>query len=473
MTTPPRLAAPLVEAETAPLRRLARALVDDTALADDLVQDTWLAAVRSPPELDRPIRPWLARVLRRNLASVRRSSMRRAARERAVAPLGATEDPPAERVESIGMLLREIERLSASDRELLQLVFWDGLSSAECAARLGRPASTVRTRVQRTLERLRTRLDRRCGGRSAWTIALVPLARPRPAAQATVAATVLGAIGITAIVLWPPGCGAPLQALDDTASTSSAAASAYASSSATHDDAERASTDAKRKAHARWSAPPRAIPRTDIGTLKLAYFRALEEQKESFAECRDGSEAASVRIGGTLAFDDDRPPVVESVTFERIVGLTQDELECLRQTTLALDVAHVGPTSDEARAMNHRYDVDFATDGTVSLQGFRRGPPTDLFSQRKGGGDLDDAIAACGPGGATLVRLTFDPATGGVTEIDVAHSRVGTCIEDALRATLRASVSFEPERPEDATIVCTFDAAGHACERLGPDGGYL
>ncbi len=44
------------------LRRLARSLVGSDA-ADDAVQETMVAALRNPPSLDRPVRPWLATVL--------------------------------------------------------------------------------------------------------------------------------------------------------------------------------------------------------------------------------------------------------------------------------------------------------------------------------------------------------------------------------------------------------------------------
>ena len=50
---------------------LARSLVHDPAAAEDLVQETWLAALRRPPMNDRPLRPWLGRVVR-NFASERR-----------------------------------------------------------------------------------------------------------------------------------------------------------------------------------------------------------------------------------------------------------------------------------------------------------------------------------------------------------------------------------------------------------------
>ena len=45
------------------LRDLARKLVGGAA-ADDAVQDTYVAALRSPPDPALPAKPWLARVLR-------------------------------------------------------------------------------------------------------------------------------------------------------------------------------------------------------------------------------------------------------------------------------------------------------------------------------------------------------------------------------------------------------------------------
>ncbi|MCA9322697.1 MAG: RNA polymerase subunit sigma, partial [Planctomycetes bacterium] len=47
------------------LQGLAEQLVQDPHLADDLVQDTWLAALRQPPTTAGPNRAWLATVLRR------------------------------------------------------------------------------------------------------------------------------------------------------------------------------------------------------------------------------------------------------------------------------------------------------------------------------------------------------------------------------------------------------------------------
>jgi len=64
------------------LRGLASALIADPAEVDDLVQDTWLAAVSHPPSADRPPRAWLARVITNLAHNRRRSTEHRIERER-------------------------------------------------------------------------------------------------------------------------------------------------------------------------------------------------------------------------------------------------------------------------------------------------------------------------------------------------------------------------------------------------------
>ena len=70
------------------LRALARSLVRGDAEADDLVQDTAVAAITHPPDADRPVRPWLATVLRNRWRMNRRAESRRRAREEAAAETG-------------------------------------------------------------------------------------------------------------------------------------------------------------------------------------------------------------------------------------------------------------------------------------------------------------------------------------------------------------------------------------------------
>jgi DNA-directed RNA polymerase specialized sigma24 family protein len=65
-------------AEARWLRRLATSLIGEDA--EDLVQATYLAALRSPPAGDRPLRPWLGRV-RRHLLPGPRAPPARSAQE--------------------------------------------------------------------------------------------------------------------------------------------------------------------------------------------------------------------------------------------------------------------------------------------------------------------------------------------------------------------------------------------------------
>ena len=158
---------------------LARSLVGEGA-ADDLVQETWVAALWAEPDSGRPLRPWLGTVLGNFARQRARRRDRRAAREER----GATPEalPSAadltEKAESQKLLMEELLGLDESLREVLLLRYFEELSSAEIARRQGIPASTVKSRLQRGLDELRVRLDRRCGAEEgAWGLALAPLLR--------------------------------------------------------------------------------------------------------------------------------------------------------------------------------------------------------------------------------------------------------------------------------------------------------
>jgi DNA-directed RNA polymerase specialized sigma24 family protein len=63
------------------VRRLATALTRDPVEAEDLTQETWLAALTSPPRT--AARAWLRRVFRSRLYDSGRARMRRQQREQA------------------------------------------------------------------------------------------------------------------------------------------------------------------------------------------------------------------------------------------------------------------------------------------------------------------------------------------------------------------------------------------------------
>ncbi|HEX5053293.1 MAG TPA: sigma-70 family RNA polymerase sigma factor [Planctomycetota bacterium] len=190
-----------LQAEGSALRRLARSLLFAGADADDLVQDTFFASLMSGRG-DAVDRPWLSGTLR-NLALLRRrTSARRAARERVAAAKATptSADPMAIAVQSEAMreVAAAVHDLEEPFRTVIVLRFWRGLLPEAIARELGVPRNTVRSRLQRGLDKLRARLDREYGDRRGWILALVPFARPggfAAAAAAPGAATACTAIG--------------------------------------------------------------------------------------------------------------------------------------------------------------------------------------------------------------------------------------------------------------------------------------
>jgi RNA polymerase sigma factor (sigma-70 family) len=159
-------------AELEGLRALARALAGDDA--DDLVQDAAIAALEHPPALDRPVRPWLAAVLRNRRRMNVRADARRRRRELAIAGAG---DPVAEttsidRARVLERLSRALVELDEPFRTAVVRRYLDGQTSAEIARALGVPAGTVRWRLKTGLARLRAALD---DDSPDWRGALIPM----------------------------------------------------------------------------------------------------------------------------------------------------------------------------------------------------------------------------------------------------------------------------------------------------------
>jgi RNA polymerase sigma-70 factor (ECF subfamily) len=172
------------------LRRLATHLVRDGDAAD-VVQQTWLAALRSPPARHRPARPWLAEVLRNFARRTHRDGLTRrryesSAGEAVVSSPAAA--PSAESlVEAAEVQRRLAELVVALDepyRSTILLRFYQGIEPTEIARTAGVPAGTVRWRVNEGVRRLREALDAR-EGVGDWRRALLPLSSAgAPAASA-------------------------------------------------------------------------------------------------------------------------------------------------------------------------------------------------------------------------------------------------------------------------------------------------
>ncbi len=162
------------------MKALARSLVVDVDLADDVVQQAWLAAVKTPPRTPEATRSWLRKVLRNFAYRARKQEHDRRRRERFVAKPEEVSGRPEDLVER-AELHREIVdmvlQLGEPHRSTILLRFFEGLTAGEIARRYDIPVTTVRSRLTNALARLRRRLDRRSGGdRQAWRVALAPLA---------------------------------------------------------------------------------------------------------------------------------------------------------------------------------------------------------------------------------------------------------------------------------------------------------
>jgi RNA polymerase sigma-70 factor (ECF subfamily) len=148
-----------VEAMIPALRRYARALARDVDVADDLVQDTLVRALRAQRQFHGgDLRSWLYTILT-NLNRNRRRSL---ARRPALFPLledGAV-GGDASGTEAEGRdIARALATLPDDQRSVLLLVTLEGLSYREVAEVQGVPIGTVMSRLARARAAIRAYLD--------------------------------------------------------------------------------------------------------------------------------------------------------------------------------------------------------------------------------------------------------------------------------------------------------------------------
>jgi len=144
---------------------LALRIVRDAALAQDAVQDAFLAVWRTAAAYDagrgKPQSWLLTLVHRRAVDVVRREERRRTDtldEDATVATAGAADEEAAVR-EQRRAVQAALARLAPEQREALELAYYGGLTQTELAERLGIPLGTVKSRMFAGLARLRELLD--------------------------------------------------------------------------------------------------------------------------------------------------------------------------------------------------------------------------------------------------------------------------------------------------------------------------
>jgi len=187
------------------VRRLARSLLVDEGAAEDVAQETWVAALGKQGESVTNVRGWLAAVVR-NLARFRvRSDVARRRREEAAAREDVADDPAEllERLDEARVLLAAVRELREPYRSVVLLRYREGLPPRVIAARRSSSVETVKSQLKRGLSLLREELTRRHDGdEERWRKALVPLVVvPVPVAWRVAAIAAVLAL-VASSVLW-------------------------------------------------------------------------------------------------------------------------------------------------------------------------------------------------------------------------------------------------------------------------------
>jgi RNA polymerase sigma-70 factor (ECF subfamily) len=145
------------------LRGYLMAQCRDAALADDLLQDTFLQMHRSRHtyEPGRPVTPWVFAIARHVFLMKRRSIGRRLRFEERLAADATAGDSVRDDVQAMvekDEVRRALEQVPPDQREALLLHHVQGWSFAEIAARLGIRVNAAKTRAFRGMKKMKGHL---------------------------------------------------------------------------------------------------------------------------------------------------------------------------------------------------------------------------------------------------------------------------------------------------------------------------
>jgi RNA polymerase sigma-70 factor (ECF subfamily) len=141
-------------------------VVRDAAIAEDLVQETFLRVWNRVHSVDSDkgsIGPWLLAIARNRAIDYLRSS---AGRERRAVELDETEHAPLYHEMEAGILVSDqarrvkmaMDKLEPNYRTVMELAYFEGLSQSEMAVKMGQPLGTIKTWVRTALRSLRDEL---------------------------------------------------------------------------------------------------------------------------------------------------------------------------------------------------------------------------------------------------------------------------------------------------------------------------
>jgi RNA polymerase sigma-70 factor (ECF subfamily) len=138
-------------------------VVRDNAIAEDLVQETFLRVWNRVHSVDPDkgsIGPWLLAIARNRAIDYLRSS---AGRERRAVEFDEIDHAPLYREMEAEILVSDqarrvkvaMDKLAPNYRAVMELAYFEGLSQTEMAAKMGQPLGTIKTWVRTALQSLR------------------------------------------------------------------------------------------------------------------------------------------------------------------------------------------------------------------------------------------------------------------------------------------------------------------------------
>jgi RNA polymerase sigma factor (sigma-70 family) len=153
----------LFESEETPLLRYAFSLVQRRAVAEEIVQEVFLQLHVRWKDVESP-RAWLYRSVRNKVFNYMRDNRRETVDLTApvIEGLSSESDTPVgvlSKLEAIQVLHETIDSLHESDRELVQLKFFDGLKYREISEKTGLSVGNVGYRLHHILKELAGKLQ--------------------------------------------------------------------------------------------------------------------------------------------------------------------------------------------------------------------------------------------------------------------------------------------------------------------------
>lgn len=433
MHTDPRLLDPTFLLEhDARLRALARRLVHDAALADDVAQDVWLRALRGSHRVESRLSGWLNGIARHVAFGRKREHAARSRRESATPPPSPT--PSAEdlaaREAARRAVVAAVMRLPDAARDVVVLRFFDDLSARAIGKRIDVPLETVRTRIKRALEQLRRDLDREYGGDGrSWCVALAPILAVPKAAVSTLAIASIAAVVVVLVGF------ALSPAFDATVVASPGESSAAADAKDPTLDSHNA--DERTRAELTPNPEPVVVAAADSERSAIV-DAATTDVSDVEGRVVDvfGRPIADVRVA--LRLKDRRGSEVAEIEFGSVVTTTDG-------TFTFRDAPRFGSTDDDV----FRDDVTFEHTDYPTLK-------TSLAARRGAEVRLRGLVRLRG-----IVReSTADATVEGATVRAAKRGVFGLSTETIATTSSRADGSYELYVPQDTAVILEVTRTG-------------